>query len=378
MLRPAREARVEEPIMTITQALQWHDDWTEAKQNLIKWWKCEGMALSFYDTPRRTPIETIPTPESPADIEARWTDPDYRCQIAEYEMARRRYPAESIPYFNTQIGPGSLGTFLGSKPRFSKDTVWYTPCIDDPDSFGPLRFDPSDNHWWRVHMALIEAGVTRADGRYLVGIPDLIENLDTLAALRKEMDLLYDLYDRPGWVHARLAEITAAWNQAFDLMYAEVKDDEGGNVFAAFRIWGPGKTAKVQCDFSAMLSPAMFREFVSPCLRSQCRHLDYAMYHLDGTNALQHLDALLEIDEIKAIEWTPQTGRPQGGSPEWYDLYRRIKAAGKAVQAIHVLPHEVIPLLDAIGPEGTFILIFDPVSEDETEQLLQATKPYRR
>jgi hypothetical protein len=362
----------------VIDSLRWKEDWVKAKHNLSNWWQCEGMALSFYDTPRSVPIENLPKPQRPSTMQAYWTDPAYRCARAEYEMASRRYPAESIPYFDTEMGPGSLSTFLGAKPGFSEHTVWYNSCIDDPDSFGSFKFDLAGNQWWDVHMALIEEGLKRANGRYLVGIPDLIENLDTLAALRKEMDLLYDLCDRPGWVHARLTEITAIWIKVFDLMYAKVKDDEGGNVYSAFRIWGPGKTAKVQCDFSAMISQQMFREFVSPYLQEQCRHLDYAMYHLDGTNALQHLDALLEIDEIKAIEWTPQVSRPQGGSPEWYDLYRRIKAAGKAVQAIFAQPHEVVPLLDAIGPEGTFILLFDPVSEAEAEKLLKAIEPFHR
>ena len=358
--------------------LKWKQDWAQAKQNLIKWWHGDGLALSFYEAIRSEPIENIPKPAYPSTLEARWIDPVYRCDIAEYEMANRHHPAESIPYFDTQIGPGSLGTFLGVQPGFAENSVWYTPFMDDPDLCGRIFFNPQDNHWWDIHMALIDEGLKRANSRYLVGVPDLIENLDTLAALRGETKVLYDLYDRPGWVQARLAEITASWMHAFDLIYEKVRDEAGGNVFSAFRIWGPGKTAKLQCDFSVMISPEMFREFVVPHLETQCRHLDYTMYHLDGTNALQHLDSLLEIEELKAIEWTPQAGKPQGGSPEWYELYRHIKAAGKAVQAICVELDEVVPLLDAIGPEGTFILIFDPVNETGLEKLLKDVEPYYR
>lgn len=47
------------------------------------------------------------------------------------------------------------------------------------------------------------------------------------------------------------------------------------------------------------IDPAeMFKEFVVPSLRGQCQALDYAYYYLDGTSALQHLDALLAIEEI--------------------------------------------------------------------------------
>ena len=68
-----------------------------------------------------------------------------------------------------------------------------------------------------------------------------------------------------------------------------------------------------------------------PFIREQCRWLDYSLYHLDGVAAVRHLDALLEIEELDAIQWTPGVGEPQGGDPRWYDLYRRIRAAGKSV-----------------------------------------------
>ena len=122
---------------------------------------------------------------------------------------------------------------------------------------------------------------------------------------------------------------------------------------------------------------AMFEEFVRPYLAEQCAQLDYAMYHLDGTNALQHLDILLDMPEIDAIEWTPQAGLPGGGAPEWHDLYRRIKAAGKAVQVVSITPPEVIPLLDAVGPEGVYVLINEPVPAAEAEALMRDLTPYR-
>lgn len=357
------------------QTYRWKPDWHATAARLTRWWRGEAMAIYLFS--EDDAIDPLPSPPTDAEAERWWIDPEVRRQRAEQTMRRRRYLAEGFPIFDTQIGPGSLGLFLGATPVFDANTVWYQPCIHDPDQSGSIRFVPTNNHWWDVHLAVMQAGLTHSRGRYPVGVPDLIENLDTLAALRGTMELLYDLVDRPDWVHARLAEINDAWLDAFDHMQPLVRDADGGNVFAAFRIWGPGRTAKVQCDFSAMISPAMFDTFVRPYLAAQCAQLDYAMYHLDGTNALQHLDILLDMPEIHAIEWTPQAGLPGGGAPEWHDLYRRVKAAGKAVQVVSIVPHEVIPLLDAVGPEGMYILINEPVSMAEAEALVRALGPYR-
>jgi len=357
--------------------LAWKPDWPQARENWRRFWKRAGLAIAIHPV-RRQPHAPIAPPPPPVSLEQRWLDPAYRAARTEHEMATHAFLAEGIPIFDTNIGPGSLGLFLGAQGHLDETTVWYGPCIADPDAYAPIRFEPTGNLWFDRHMALIETGLARAHGRYLVGIPDLIEGLDTLAALRGDMALLYDLKERPGWVKDRLAEINQAYFQVFDQMYDRVKDAEGGNVFAAFRIWGPGKTAKLQCDFSANISPRMFRAFVSPYLAEQCAWLDCSLYHLDGTNALQHVEPLLEIAELDAIEWTPQAGRPGGGSPEWYGLYRRILAGGKGVQAVGVQLDEVIPLLDAVGPAGMCILL-GGASYDEAaaERLLKALEPYR-
>ena len=351
-------------------------DWDVAQEKLIQWWDGKGLAI-YLMVKRDTPRFLIEQPEPTGSLELDWIDPAYRLSISEYEMAWHDYCLEAFPYFDTQIGPGSLGIILGSKPLFVEETVWYQPIIDDPALYPHIDFISTGNTIWEQHLAVIQSGLVHANGRYLVGIPDLIENLDTLAALRGDQVLLIDLIERPEWVMEKLAEINLAYFKVFDKIYQQVKDSRGGNAFSAFKIWGPGKTAKLQCDISANLSPRMFRRFVVPFLDDQCKWLDYSLYHLDGTNCLQHLPALLEINHLNAIEWTPQAGRPGGGSPEWYELYRQIKSGGKGIQAVGVEPHEVIPLLDAVGPNGTYILLNRALELDELEPFLRSIEPYQ-
>jgi hypothetical protein len=251
-----------------------------------------------------------------------------------------------IPSSDTMIGPGSLALCLGSEPGFSESTVWFGSTMEreeNPEQQGPLRFDP-ENKWWKVHEATLRECAELARGRYLVGCPDLVENIDILASLRDMSRLFMDMIERPQWVSEKL--------------------------------WGPGKTAKVQCDAATMFSPEMFREFVVPQLRDQCAFLDYSMYHLDGNEQFRHLDALLEIEELDAIEWTPNTKLPLGGDPQWFDLYRRILDAGKSVQVYMVRAKEIVPVLDAIGSEGVYILgLFK--DRAEVESVARQIEPYR-
>lgn len=91
----------------------WKPDWEQTKKNLIRWWENEGMVLHLR-SPRPLPVEVVPKPSEPSNLQTQWLDPEYRCAAAEFEMANHYYLAEAFPYFDTQIGPGSLGAFLGS------------------------------------------------------------------------------------------------------------------------------------------------------------------------------------------------------------------------------------------------------------------------
>ena len=301
-----------------------------------------------------------------------YMDPAYHAGQEDARLARSCFSGDTLPMAETDIGPGSLALYLGAEAGISRDTVWFNPCMEEIDR--PIRFN-QDNAWWQLTRRTIQACLEKSGGKYLVGCPDLVENLDTLASLRGTEALMIDLIENPGAVVARLEEITRAWfeiySQIFDLIHLE----DGSSPFGAFRLWGTGKTAKVQCDASAMLSPRMFRRFVVPFLKEQCAWLDHSMYHLDGHQCLGHLDALLEIEDLDAIEWTPDPAVPGGGSPEWYGLYRRILEHGKSVQAVGIKIEEIAPLLDHVGPKGLYLVINQPTLR-EWEEIQALAAPY--
>jgi hypothetical protein len=355
----------------------WHEDWERAKEHHLAWWRGEGFVISGgWATKPGRPWEQTRDPGPATSLTQRYTDASWRAEHAHHQIAQRCLTGDLVPLVSTDIGPGSLATFLGSEPELAEDTVWYQPCIEDPESSPPLAFDP-ENRWWRIHEAVIRACVERSRGRYFVGCPDLIENLDTLASLRGTQTVLMDLIERPDWVQARLGEINQAFFAAYQRIYDLIAHPDGSAAWGAFGLWAPGKMAKVQCDISAMLSPRMFGQFVAPWLEEQCQWLDYSMFHLDGADCIPHLDRLLAIESLDAIEWTPNPGVPRGDDPYWFPMYRRILEAGKSVQMVSVSQHQVVPILDALGPRGLYLMLDDITSADQLYALERAVEPYR-
>lgn len=326
-----------------------------AKRRLTAWWEGEladrvtWAILAHTPEPRFAPPAVPP----PTDAEDRWTNAEARFAGWLHTLAHTEYLGDAIPYFDTNIGPGSLGMLLGAHPVFDPGTVWYKPCLTRTEDAADLTFD-STGHWFGKHMGLVRHGLERCDGRFYVSIPDLIEGLDTLAALRGNEAVLFDLHDRPAAVHRALERITDLYFAAYDPIYNLVHDADGGCCFCAFQTWAPGRYAKLQCDFSAMLGPVHFAEFVVPYLAPQCERLDYTMYHLDGPTCVCHLDLLLAIPRLRAIQWTPGAGAPGVEDPCWYDMYRRILSQ-KSLILLGVPLASARGVVEALGARGLYM-----------------------
>jgi hypothetical protein len=357
----------------------WKSNWAETQKRFVDWWNHQGLLVGMWGAPEtdRCFHETVTAPERPATLEDRYCNAAFRAAENHCRLSRSIFPLDVLPSATTDLGPGSLALFLGSPPGFAEDTVWYHPCIEqepEPEKLPPLRFD-ENNSWWKISEQIIRACVEQSRGKYIVGCPDLIENMDVVSSLRGAQTLCLDLVERPEWVERKIWEINEVWFAAYQRIYDLIKLEDGSSTFGAFYIWGPGKVAKVQCDSSAMFSPKMYQRFVVPALTAQCEWLDYSLYHLDGTQAMVHLDTLLQIEPLDAIEWTPQAGIETGGNKRWHEMYRRILAAGKSVQVVNVEPDEAQPLLDAIGPKGVYMLI-QFKDEREAEQVARMVEPY--
>ena len=237
-----------------------------------------------------------------------------------------------------------------------------------------ITFDPAHPNYL-LHKSLLQACKRRAQGHYYVGMPDLMEGLDVLAALFGTDRVLLDTVMNPERLERQVQQVNDIYFQVFDQLYDIIREGDE-MAFCYFSAWAPGKMTKLQSDISTMISQDDYRRFVQPYIRQQCQRIPYTLYHLDGVGAIHHLPALLEIPELNAIQWTPGVGEPQGGSPKWYDLYKQILAAGKSIMACWVTIPELRPLLDAVGTEGIHIEM-DFHNEQEVDQALTIVDEYR-
>ncbi|MCL2527005.1 MAG: hypothetical protein FWE42_01205 [Defluviitaleaceae bacterium] len=281
--------------------------------------------------------------------------------------------AEGFPKFSMDLGAGSMALYLGSEPVFTPETVWFKPFMENYDT--PLQYDPN-NFWWKKHLEILRRQVELTkDTDIVCCIPDIVENIDILSAIRDPQACCFDLYDHPEEVKTAMNEITNLYKVYYNPMYDIVKRKDGASAFTHFDVVGPGKTAKLQCDFAAMMSPEHFNEYVLPTLEDQCSWLDNTIFHLDGPECFQHADAILSIERLGGLQWTPGARNPKAGSECWFPLYKKVKEAEKGLWLMFTdyAPQEAIAMADRVvrkfGHKG-FYFVFPVMSESEGEQLM--------
>ena len=351
----------------------WKANLEETKKHYIDWWNHKGIILNMWEHFQEgvTPHADIPAPKPYKDLNQRWFDPVWRAEYLDWYVAHSSLMADMLPVANTQLGPGSLAAILGGVFEGGEDTIWIHP---DPNYSDDIKFDPNHPNWL-LHKDLLRACKQKAQGHYYVGMPDLMEGLDVLAAIKGTDKVLLDTVMQPEVLEHQMQQINDIYFRVFDELYDIIREGDE-MAFCYFSSWAPGKMSKLQSDISTMISVDDYRRFVQPFIREQCQKIDYTLYHLDGVGAMHHLDALLEIKELNAIQWTPGVGEPQGGSPKWYDLYRKIIAGGKSIMACWVTLDELRPLLDNIGGEGVHIEM-DFHNEREVEQAMKIVDDFK-
>ena len=216
-----------------------------------------------------------------------------------------------------------------------------------------LTFDP-DSVLWHKTLELARAFAADGKGDYFVSMPDSSGNVDALSHLLGPDELLPMMLEEPESVSCALEKIQSAYTGILREVYNIVAPvNDGGSCIDWLSTWAPGLHAQMQCDMSVMISNGMFEEFTMPELRAQCDFLEYPLYHLDGAEQIRHLDSLLSLEKLRAIQWMQVAG--QKPCTDYIPELKKIQAAGKNLVII-VSPRQVKPLMENLSSRGLFLV----------------------
>lgn len=308
----------------------------------------------------------------PSSLEEKHLDITYRYNEFKHTVANSGYLAEGIPMYNTYFGPGCLAAAIGGSFSLNSQTIWFDkdPIITDWEDPPEICFDATSALWQKVtDMQTLCA----SDRDVHFSITDIGGVLDVIASLRGTENLLYDLYDYPDEVKAFIKRVEKEWFKAFDQQVKTVRD-----AHQPYNNWMNLPSSKpwypLQCDFSYMINPAHFEEFVLPHVTAQANYMERSIYHLDGVGELPHVDMLLDIPNLTGIQWVSGAGNALYYDEKWFELYRKIQDKKKNLVLLFYDFDEDInklePMIKTLDPTGV-CLQFGCPTQKYAEELLE-------
>lgn len=336
------------------------------KDQLLAWWNHDeqGKPLFLITVSKEA---SSPAPDTD-DLERYWYDVDLAVARAIWGMEHSAYYGIALPFHMPGLGSAAMAAALGARMEYiDKRTMWAHPICTSLHDVLQISWDPSLRACHYLREVTRRLALLSHDRYYVAPFP-LEGPADTLAGLYGTEKLMMDMLSQPEEVKRALEHLKRLWIEAFNDIQSLIALGGNEGYIGWAGIWAPGTTFPLQEDNSYMVSDAVFREFYLPHIYDIVDAMDYALWHLDGiASARSHLDTLLSIPKLRAIQWVPDPGRE--GIREWYDLIRHILSRGKSVE-VFARYEEVDDLVANVGPRGLLIGVSD-VTHEQAQRLLE-------
>jgi hypothetical protein len=309
-----------------------------------------------------------------ATSEERWTDTQFQTELAVASLSNQLFLGDTLPIAWPNLGPEVFSALYGCPLHFGDyGTSWTDPILHDWSQADALCLDWNHPYLRKLHEmtdALLEAG----RDKFIVGMTDWHPGGDAIAAFRDPMNLAMDMIDHLDEVKRLLARVEADYYRLYDMFYEKLH--AAGQPCTS---WTPlicdGRYYIPSNDFSIMVSPAMYDDVFLPGLRRECQHLNRSIYHLDGPGALTHLDSVLSIPELDALQFVFGAGNE--GFHRWVKVYQTAQARGKSIQ-VNCSLRELPQIMQTLSPKGLYLNI-DGVNDRETaENMLRELERWTR
>lgn len=327
------------------------NDWEVRKKEYERFWSMSNekplLAVTApMDKDRRFAIP---------DLKTKWFDEKWFIRNAREQFANTYFGGVSYPHVMPSLGPALLCGILGSEIVFDRNTSWTKHREEPLEAFFSQPLD-RDNRWFRMMYRFLEAYAEDAkNGDYIVGMVDLNTMVDGISSLIGPERMCMDLLDYPEEMERVLKENVSLYKQVFEEYYPlTVKYQKGTTNWLS--VYSEIPAYFISVDFIVMISDEGFMRFVDEPLRDLAKYHERVILHLDGENAVRHLDRILDVEDIEAVQ---VQATPLAHSAKlWLPYIHKIQEKGKGVHIEAKTLEDVELLKRECAPQGLFIKMY--------------------
>ncbi|HPQ47445.1 MAG TPA: hypothetical protein PLP30_08765 [Clostridia bacterium] len=302
------------------------------------------------------------SPKTYESLEEKWLDFDYRIEEQKKKNENIIFLEDAMPIAWPNLGPEIYSAWCGCGYNFGESTTWSEPCIHDWETDSEKGRLNEDHPLLKKMIEFTDKLIDASEGKFIVGLTDFHPGGDHIAALRDPQELCIDMIENVEYVRAKLDESYPEYFKTYDMFYDKLRA-AGMPITSWTPIVSNSKFYIPSNDFSCMVSKDTFDDLFLPGIIRECSYLDRSIYHLDGPGALRHLDSLLDIRELNAIQWVCGAGNE--GFERWLPVYKKIQKAGKAAQVILNI-NDLDLLFENLEPQGIWLSSISGINDHET------------
>jgi hypothetical protein len=285
-------------------------------------------------------------------LKERWFDTEYNVNHFMQNATKRKWLGETFPMYFPNLGPNFFAAVLmNCDLEFGEVTSWCEPHVFEEADLDKIYFHPESEYYQKM-IEMMEYALERCDNRFMVGYTDMHPSLDGAAALRGTQDLCMDLYDDIDFIKALTEKCFEPFFPMMDTFHEMLKTKKQLSV-TWMNIPSYESMHIPSCDLGALISKEFFNEISLPYIKKEVKHFRHNIFHLDGPAVANHVDELLKIDEIQAIQWVQGVGLDKP-IMQWVPFIKKMQDAGKSV-IVDLTTQELEGFLSVMDPKGIYL-----------------------
>lgn len=296
--------------------------------------------------------------------EERWLDVDFQVQAYMDSLETSEFLGETFPVYWPDLSSVAYNLFLGQPAVFDDVTAWTHPSIDDLEDL-PIIKVQWDGRYFNAVAAMTQRALELAEGKFMVGYTEMYPGIDCAAMLRGAEQLCLDLILQPEPLKYLIDLVFEEFPRVYNHFDSILKEQSQLSItwmnlpsFETFNV--------LACDFAVHISPMHFEEFCMPPIQKQAKLFKHNVFHLDGPGVARHIDAILTLPNLQALNWDQGCGSDEP-IMQWLPLIKKIQEAGKSI-IIALKMNELDEFIQKVDPTG--ILLWIPAEPSEQKDIL--------
>jgi len=302
--------------------------------------------------------------------EAWWFDVELQIDLFIKSIKGRRFHGETFPVYFPNLGPDVYAAFYGAQLIFGDVTSWSVPLVQDLEQVDRIKLD-MENKYFKKLEELSRHALECCNEKFLVGYTDLHPGLDCVASWRDPLQLCFDLIDNPELVNT-LIELSISDFEMIYNHFDRILKEAGQLSVSWMGIPSYGRMHIPSCDFSSLISPELYEEYGLPILKREVKAMTHNIFHVDGKGVAKHLDMILKVPEVHAVQWVQGVG-DEYPIMQWIQFVKELQQDDIPV-VVDLSPSELDDFVEAMDPHGLFLWVSAENEEEELDILKRIEK----